>query len=261
MSKYKDNLNGVKIDKNEIYRTIGKGFTERSFSYISCFSEKIDSEIMWAHYADYAKGFAIEYKYEDLYALFKKISRQYIEDNKQFFSNMAIKNDDITTYTYHSIANLKDYGVLPIIYKSQRINLYEKINMEQFQEFYIKMFEIQRKGGNYSEICKLWHEFFSDKSFMKLNIMINTQKDKVWQYEKEWRLCCPMTQYELLKGKNFKLMGYLKPNAIYLGERIPSESRNIIIKIASSKEIPIYQMYIDFTKKRNQLRCEKVKYD
>ena len=32
----------------------------------ACFTEKIDNEIMWAHYANNAKGFALEYDYHKL---------------------------------------------------------------------------------------------------------------------------------------------------------------------------------------------------
>lgn len=33
---------------------------------ISCFTSKVDEEIMWAHYADYSRGYALEYNYHKL---------------------------------------------------------------------------------------------------------------------------------------------------------------------------------------------------
>lgn len=53
---------------NEVFnKTIENlSFAYRKCNAISCFSEVVDSEIMWAHYANSAKGFAVEYKGEYL---------------------------------------------------------------------------------------------------------------------------------------------------------------------------------------------------
>lgn len=48
----------------------------RNYISIKCFSEKIDNEIMWAHYADNAKGFALSYSSNNLIEMGKKTRYQ-----------------------------------------------------------------------------------------------------------------------------------------------------------------------------------------
>ena len=68
----------------------------REKTYIACLSEKIDSTLMWAHYADYHKGFAIEYSSEELSSEAEKCSREH------FFALLPVayskKQYDATEY-------------------------------------------------------------------------------------------------------------------------------------------------------------------
>lgn len=43
----------------------------KKFSTIACFSEKISSVLMWSHYTDSHKGFALEYNFRPVYKTFK----------------------------------------------------------------------------------------------------------------------------------------------------------------------------------------------
>lgn len=50
------------ISQIEIYFPI-LSETSKRFSAIACFSESIESVLMWSHYADSHKGFALEYDF------------------------------------------------------------------------------------------------------------------------------------------------------------------------------------------------------
>lgn len=50
-------LQNVKEDTDMAMKSV------QEHSYIACFSERIDSILMWSHYADYHKGFALEYDF------------------------------------------------------------------------------------------------------------------------------------------------------------------------------------------------------
>lgn len=54
----------IENEKNEIISRFSSGL--RTGIYVTCFSESKDSILMWSHYADYHRGFCIEYDFSSL---------------------------------------------------------------------------------------------------------------------------------------------------------------------------------------------------
>lgn len=75
-------------------------------------------------------------------------------------------------------------------------------------------------------------------------------KDLDWQYEKEWRLLSQPCGGE---GGNKWLL--LQPAAIYIGTDTSISDSEELIKIATEKSIPIYQMEVDWGSSHSCLRA------
>jgi len=68
-------------------------------------------------------------------------------------------------------------------------------------------------------------------------------KDKVWEYENEWRIIVPATLG--IESMEYKMP---KISCIYLGEAISIENREQILEMATKLKIPIKQMKVDIGK-------------
>ena len=77
----------------------------------------------------------------------------------------------------------------------------------------------------------------SMKDAQKKVLLSLLTKDKVWSYEKEWRIL-------MQKQTNSELIMPLI-TCVYLGARIDNESKNAIINIANKYNIPVKQMQLD----------------
>ena len=66
-------VNFQKNEKKQIEIECEKVFDSLKTTKIACFSTKKDSILMWSHYADYHKGFCIEYKNSENSDFFKRI--------------------------------------------------------------------------------------------------------------------------------------------------------------------------------------------
>ncbi len=123
----------------------------RNTNKIASFSEVIDSVTMWAHYADYHKGFALEYNLKEGVGL--------VCDR---CSNKDICNNRSTANIY------------PVIYKSQQFDatgyVYDRLIQESL---YMQKVDFTLPLGD----C-----LFFPKMFL--------HKHNSWGYEKEWRLLC-----------------------------------------------------------------------
>lgn len=82
---------------------------------------------------------------------------------------------------------------------------------------------------------KLFQFDYSRHPFSILGAL--TKKSKCWKYENEWRL---VLELDVLKGnRNYTVPC---PVAIYLGCKMPASDRELLLDIARSKKIKVYQM-------------------
>lgn len=86
----------------------------------------------------------------------------------------------------------------------------------------------------------LRHFLKSPDLFMATKVAIAKSND--WKAEKEWRVF--YCSGDDLNRDNPYLHIIVKPKAIYLGRKIDSINKKIVLMIASEKSIPVYQMHI-----------------
>ena len=84
----------------------------------------------------------------------------------------------------------------------------------------------------------------SDSYFPKINELILmdalTRKFKSWEYEKEWRIWIGARTKEKVQPEKVPV-----PKNIYFGSRMSEADKKILIDIAKSKDIDVYQMHED----------------
>lgn len=141
----------------------------REETFIACMTTDIKSTLMWAHYADYHKGFALEYDTDQIVTLAGKCS---VCQNK---CDME-----------HTL------GLYPVVYGKDRFDAtdyeLETLNLRINNYFY----------GFNEPFC------IPDRLFY---IKANSFKGLNWKYEKEWRLIytCnpkhPSIKYDVVKPK------------------------------------------------------------
>ncbi len=179
--------------------------------FISCFSETVSSPLMWSHYSDNHRGFAIEYRFDIDYFC-------------------------PTPYTEKNIHNWHGFrSLLPINYSNS------KCDATSLANWYAKVI-MNEKNGLYANMN--W-SIISEDLLLSTKLALNKSKD--WSYEKEWRLIvsreCPIViEDECCFVKK-------KATAIYVGEQMDEYNKNELLKIARNKKIPIYEMYSDYSSK------------
>lgn len=168
--------------------------------WVCSLSESINNTLLWSHYADSHKGFAIEYEIK-----------------------LNMRRKDNST-------------LLPVIYKSSRCDassLFEKV--KKIKDF------TSKKAININDTLDL--------------IRIILQKSKDWKYEKEWRM---ISARKLNESKDNKRFLSLPPKAIYLGCKIEDNKKDMLVEIAKEKMIPVFQMFIDFSKNKYKLSFREI---
>jgi hypothetical protein len=236
----------------ELIKSIVNNNTTRNLMAIACFTEKIDNEIMWAHYANNAQGFALEYSYNDLVNFGKKCEESAIDTVKGFYENLI--NYDMEEERMPS-------NLVPIIYDNKKYNMtedFKKIINLQIKN--LKITCVEQKQLSFKEIVIDSIESTKDSrkdftSFWEMNCL----KKREWAYEHEWRLLAfNLNSFSGILAPHFR-MGFLKPTAIYLGERISDYDKQALMQIAKTKNIKVFQMYSRMTKRTNKLAYKEIK--
>lgn len=203
-------------------------FAIRRQLFVTCFCKSVTKEIMWSHYANYGKGFAIEYDEDDI----KKMAKYYLEKYTQDY-----KED------YLDVDLFDLFGLEAVDYNSSRLDGTELA--------YKKIKELLENNFLYRQGRITGSKFSLDKKTFNQIVL---HKDKSWEYETEIRLITPNHSIEA----QFGLVGSIKPKAIYLGEFIDFNNEYTICSIAKNKAIPIYKMISSLDKKRFGLKKRKI---
>lgn len=219
---------------------------------VSCFSIYNDSEIMWGHYADCAKGFVTAYNGYDL-------------QNCALTSNRSIinimKSINLFGLDLSKLPEDTHSTIMPVIYSNGKVNITTNIisNIPFLLEYYDDLcneLTINRAVNNY--IQKIQESFYAElqpNNDIFYSIMCN--KNKCWQYEQEWRIWSYNSN--VFTGNilsPYVKIGNVAAKAIYLGEHISPYNKRILIDIANNQNIPIYQMKTKMYKNR----CALVPY-
>ena len=122
----------------------------REQTFVACMSETIDSTLMWAHYADDHKGFALAYEKNELY----KLERMCPECEKNCLFNNRL-------------------FLLPVIYGEDRVDA-TGYGRETLLYHLSRIYGLPQK-----------HFCVPDILF---NVKVDSYKGTCWEYEREWRL-------------------------------------------------------------------------
>lgn len=159
---------------------------------VACFSEDVISPLMWSHYADSHRGFALRY------------------DVKSFNS---CNSDDCE---YAQYCHSSSIPLFPVYYKNKRPDT-----------------------TPYACACALGvkNDIIGIDDYYPIPLLPLIQKGKDWAYEKEWRYICRNINNQSIE---------FKPDAIYFGDQMNPRDKKHLAKIAVSKGIEMYDMYIDY---------------
>jgi hypothetical protein len=214
---------------------------------VSCFSEDVSNEVMWAHYADNGKGFVIEYHYKDLLEIKNSHCKlvndltdhfvQQIEGYKEIYGDVDTK--DTSQYnTYRIIYTNDKYDATEIIKTSIDV-MTSMINIE---------------GATYLDVLKEYRakgiNIFDPKKQKTISDSIVFTKKKIWNYEKEWRLLLPNLLVDVTKAERQHYnVGKLMPKAIYLGEYVNLSTKINVYNYCYTNGVKLYQMFSKMKKK------------
>lgn len=236
----------------DLINSVVNNKTGRNLMAIACFTAKIDNEIMWAHYANNAQGFALEYDFNELRDFGKKCENSAMDFMKEFYTNI---------FDYSIEDERMPANIIPILYKNKKYNMtqdFKKIIDIQIKNLKLQL--VEKKEISFKDMIVDTIEMTkqSTKDFTSFWEM-NCLKKVEWSYEHEWRLLAfNLNAFNGIVALHY-MMGHLKPKAIYLGERISDYDKVALIQIAKEKGIPIYQMTTRMTKTTNKLCFKEIK--
>lgn len=179
-------------------------------SKVICFSEDYLSPLMWAHYANYHKGFVLGYAKSDL--------------------NAALVYDE-----HGSKLNRKT-----MLDKVK----YSKATPDSGPLFYDVLPKMLRGESLADELG-----FFEQVTYNKTD---------VWSYEKEWRLCSRPDTLDEQDAANYIS---IEPCMLLLGAKMPLQERKKLYSIATKKDIPVFEVWINDLEPEFKLNFCLVKHD
>ncbi len=214
----------LKSNKKEVYELLEKHCSEalkffRNHFLITCFSKQLFNTTLWAHYANSGKGFAIEYDDEEIKELVLNYRKSLKYNRKQFL---------LSKIEYRHSFEPNDELMIDIL-SSFADFLILKIDTPSFKRL---RFEPSEK----------------DLQSVFLN------KTSNWAYEDEWRTIVPNTNL----NDKYKMIGKIKPKAIYLGINIEQHDKYLICMYCKENNIPCFQMALNFSNGEMLLKANKI---
>jgi len=234
-------LNSIELNTNLNDANINKFIVDRIKSnfFVLSFTKKIDNQVMWAHYADNGKGFALGYSQSTIDDIKTWVQfRSHGSALKLYDKNGNFDFIDDSIKWYSELAQFKE-----VKYCEETINFTDLIeqNIEYFDECIINGINLaleineHREGSFYKTLIQ--HGIFT--------------KDKRWEYESEYRLF--MRDY-IKNGNSYLNLLVHKPDALFIGEFTPLVYKKILVKFANDKGLKIYTMITDTSLSINKLK-------
>lgn len=224
--------------------------TLKSNVIVACFSQTVDNEVMWSHYAKNASGFAIEYLYHDINVLrdyWISIYEQWVNEMNQITQN--IKDLEIDTEY-----NKKIYKIAKVVPSNMKYDITDKLI--DLSDYLLKS---TSQINIYQQIYNFIKEKYSKIDMQNLSDSIYFTKKKIWKYEKEWRLVLPkIIDYSDYNRLYFNLELRVPPVAIYLGEYAETSTKIIVYNYCFISGVPLYEMYSTATTTTVKLKKRKI---
>lgn len=203
------------------FSDVVKALQERT--YIASLTENVDSGVMWGHYGDSHKGFAVEYEFaEDL-----------------FCPHLGeIEGATATIFGWLSL--------LPVMYSGERASGIELAEQYSFKSM------LERIHNQPMPLCYL------PQADLLLYTKLGLRKSLEWRYENEWRVI--MTPQPNVQNDDKWAYIAARPKALYLGamsEEKPDE-REKLINIAREKKLPVFEMFLEHERKEYKLSSRQL---
>ncbi len=182
----------------------------------ACFSENINSAMMWGHYAANGTGFALGYD----------------------FSNGRLNNcPECPRLGKECFYPMQCY-IYPMIYKNKR---YDATEFAIYMFQYWLLSDILCKCGFINNSQWINTVMPCPDNSMLSKIAIHKSSD--WKPEKEWRLFCSNNRPNFFNEAH----SYVNKNsvAVYLGRKISSINEKLLKDIAREKGIECYKMELN----------------
>jgi hypothetical protein len=273
LEKYDFLYDEEKSLKHQIEEIVSFYFDElqkslKSTTFIACFSEKYDNDLMWAHYSKNGTGFVVEYEYTELVEKRNEIVQKYEESILDFYDKnfeLFDMNKEDTKKMIEENSSL--YGIVPVIYEDGKFNATYMLEDIIRKGLYLDNFDstgaIDQIPFNFSK--ETFKEIMTStlkKSFDQSLVMNTTalyMKKRDWKYEQEWRMVLPNTDGTVFNSfkYDFGWISPVKPKSLILGEFISEDYEKMLVKFANDKNLPIYKVKSDFTKNPPKLKKGK----
>lgn len=260
----KMNLNTTNLKKisefwiKDLYKSNQKFL--RELFIVACFSEKIDNEVMWAHYSDDGKGFALEYYYNDLIKL-KDYHIQFVKDiSVELLKQFPILSDSLEDFNHQDYSQ---YGIYKVIYTNSK---YDGTDLLQ-NSIDIVIKNINNFNVTYLDLLKQYRDnnvnLYTPQNMKIMSDTIVFTKKKAWSYEKEWRMLLPnlLIDFANIQKQHYIVDLEIRPKAVYLGEFAEISTKVIIYNYCYTNGIQLFQMFSDLDNKTYRLNKREIKKD
>jgi len=230
--------------------------TYKKLYMVVCFSEDVFNEAMWAHYANNGKGFAIEYNYNDIYKLRNDFCNYFVN-----LSNSLINDFDFLKDYYNNLDfnSLNQFQASKVYYKNKKYDGTELLKMA------IDAYVLSLSQSNLTllDLMKFYKEaginIFDDETNKIMSDTVVYTKNKIWEYENEWRLLLPNPIIEFTDyNRMYYNVGFIYPKAVYIGEFISNPNKIVIYNHCYINGIKLYEMYSDLNNKNYKLNKKEI---
>lgn len=233
------------LKNNSALYEINKFSTQitKKMNYVVSLSENISNSTMWSHYADNAKGFAVEYCLQNLNEAMDIFVDQEIQI---LIDTLKISDSEISKQTWEKFKSFHK-RILPINYTNKAFDYTDEIIKESEKNELIDRDSIIKGINLYND-----EGFYSKNRGIRDHLVVT--KNPSWSYEKEWRVVVG----NIVDGNDHEVLASVPILGLYLGEYISNTDKFILVSAATEKQIPIYQMKTVFSKTTNKLRAKKL---
>jgi len=214
----------------------------KRLNYVASLSEQVTNSTMWSHYADNAKGFAVEYCYQNLNEALDIFVDQEI---KILIDTFNITDEEVSIETWNKFKEFHK-RILPVNYNTKAFDYTDEMIKESEKDENINRESIINGLNMYND-----EDFFYKNRGVRDHLAVN--KNPNWSYEREWRVIVG----NVINGYDHTVLASVPILGIYLGEFMSDTDIYLLVSAAEKKHIPIYQMRTVYSKTTNKLRTHK----
>lgn len=140
--------------------------------------------------------------------------------------------------------------LFPLIYTEQRYNATEFACYVAEDQLLLEAFHLLLSFRASFVANWYMHKYCRFDPYELIRVIVHKNSD--WDYESEWRLIQLLAPNEYKGESHYPIE--VKPCAVYLGREISDINKLIVTKFSKEKKIPVYQMEVDYTSNKFELK-------